>query len=777
METKTSEAQESRVHRAPIHLGDDPDATALSLKEMLDFVKNGAAPTAKSRQLYPALIYPYLDHLRVRGEYPLVIFDAPDEAVAQPLTGVVNALIDTLVDDGGDRDKLEHYLFQVELKVKTAFEQGETKTLSALWQDAATSLLDDIEDDKKESVQKLLDQAADALKTDGQLIACRDETPEQLLEHVWKQHWATQNQGFRDDLEELAVKLADVLRADYSKSDEARDPEHLKASMASEDVDFEALSSILKESKTGEAMPETRVERIRTTLATLKDNLFNYDDLPLKKITASSLNDALDQFHNHMKTLVNVFKAVKIAYLELESRYDEEKHDTHFAQFTEANLNPDEWALCPPMFVVLDESELDQAACGTLFQILESGFPIKVLLKTHDPLQRWAQKTLAAADAYVLQTAVSNVNHMTQNMPHGFEFTGPALFSIYVGNADERGDLSTYFDAASALESRALPAFSYCPGGGQVWADQFSVMGTPQAEERWPSGQLTLKKDEDEETLDLRFTYANFAAASTQFKGDILPVAQNSWKDEMVPVSEYITLSRDKAAQKVPYVSMVDADGLLWRTVVSRKIVNATRKVAANWLMLQDLGGIDNSFATRLLDEKKTELEAEKQQEIDDLKAQHEAEMSQTVEEMTRVIVERISAGLLSEATAGPVSFSASAAPAKPKAAATKEEPEAEAAPEPVEAEEEEEEALSFDDPYIDTPLCTSCNECINKNKKMFVYDNNKQAYIADATAGTYRDLVEAAEKCPVNIIHPGKPKNPDEEGLDDLIKRAEPYN
>ncbi len=59
-------------------------------------------------------------------------------------------------------------------------------------------------------------------------------------------------------------------------------------------------------------------------------------------------------------------------------------------------------------------------------------------------------------------------------------------------------------------------------------------------------------------------------------------------------------------------------------------------------------------------------------------------------------------------------------------------------------------------------------------NKQMFKYDDNKQAYIADLNAGTYRQLVEAAEACQVSIIHPGKPWNPDEPGLDELLKRAE---
>ena len=86
-------------------------------------------------------------------------------------------------------------------------------------------------------------------------------------------------------------------------------------------------------------------------------------------------------------------------------------------------------------------------------------------------------------------------------------------------------------------------------------------------------------------------------------------------------------------------------------------------------------------------------------------------------------------------------------------------------------------EQIQTDEPYIETARCNSCSECVNKNRLMFAYNENKQAYIADAGAGSFRDLVEAAEKCQMAIIHPGKPKNPDEPGLEELIERAKPFN
>ncbi len=84
--------------------------------------------------------------------------------------------------------------------------------------------------------------------------------------------------------------------------------------------------------------------------------------------------------------------------------------------------------------------------------------------------------------------------------------------------------------------------------------------------------------------------------------------------------------------------------------------------------------------------------------------------------------------------------------------------------------------APASDDPYIETARSTSCNECTGMNARMFVYDENKQAFIADPAAGTYRELVEAAESCQVAIIHPGKPRDPNEPGLDELLRRAEAF-
>lgn len=113
----------------------------------------------------------------------------------------------------------------------------------------------------------------------------------------------------------------------------------------------------------------------------------------------------------------------------------------------------------------------------------------------------------------------------------------------------------------------------------------------------------------------------------------------------------------------------------------------------------------------------------------------------------------------------------AAAAPA-PEAVAVAAAP----APAPAETAPEAPAAPSSDEPYIETPRCTTCNECTNLDSRVFAYNENKQAFLKDAKAATYRILVEAAENCQVAIIHPGKPRDPNEPGLAELIERAAPF-
>jgi pyruvate-ferredoxin/flavodoxin oxidoreductase len=131
------------------------------------------------------------------------------------------------------------------------------------------------------------------------------------------------------------------------------------------------------------------------------------------------------------------------------------------------------------------------------------------------------------------------------------------------------------------------------------------------------------------------------------------------------------------------------------------------------------------------------------------------------------ITLDASSLGLAGAAAGGGVTVLETPSPAMPTPIA---------APAAAPAQADEEEGLAME-PYIETARCTTCNECTDLNRKMFAYNEKKQAYIKDAKAGTFKDLVMGAERCPVRIIHPGTPLKPKEKDLEKWKKRAEPFN
>jgi ferredoxin len=199
----------------------------------------------------------------------------------------------------------------------------------------------------------------------------------------------------------------------------------------------------------------------------------------------------------------------------------------------------------------------------------------------------------------------------------------------------------------------------------------------------------------------------------------------------MIPVDESLARVRKSLPDKVPSLLMVDADNVLQKVIVDERLIREARRCREMWHNLQELGGVHNSHAEKLLARARKAWDEQMQRAAD---AHPASAPAQTL--------------IASEAPAvlgtGP-------------AAVVEQEPE-----------------RSPDEAYIETARCSTCNECTTLNNKLFSYDGNKQAYIADINAGTYAQLVEAAESCQVSIIHPGKPRNPNEPGLEELLKRAE---
>ncbi|MEE9246084.1 MAG: hypothetical protein V3U63_07760, partial [Gemmatimonadota bacterium] len=578
------------------------------------------------------------------------------------------------------------------------------------------------------------------------------------------------------ELARLVVKLSDILKANFMRSEDARTPEMLERSVGpayADAFDFEAMSQILKMGSTNLALTETRCERVRAALSVLESQRFfaparcgKEECNGYHSFAFESCTRATKAFEERLPELIALIRAMAIAELEIENHYRETKHDRFFERFGESTLTPEDLAPFPSYLIRLRNGHHTAAEKARVVEALSSDLPLKVVVQSDDILEDLplaggqfafgvkSQQLSAMAPglntAYVLQASAAGLYPLRDRMVDGLAYQGPALFSIFSG-AVRKASRSTrnipglppYLRAAAATESRAFPAFTYDPAAGTDLAARFRVIDNPQAGVAWPVHRLDYEDEElQRQAAEVAFTFVDFVASDKRYARHFAQVPRRDWHPDMMLVSEFLALDPGDIGNRVPYVLMVDERNALHRVIVDAKVVEAARRCAAFWRSLQELGGIDNSHAQALLEKEKAAWDEAKERELAALKSAPQPD------------------------AAGPTAVATLAAVEAP---ATAEAP----APAPLEEPEE----VPSDEASIETPRCTTCHECIEINNKMFAYDENMQAYIAELEAGSFRQLVEAAENCQVCIIHPGKPWNDGEPGLDELVNRAEAFN
>ena len=720
--------------------------------------------------LHPALLAGYRDLTKLRYDFPVVLTPEPSEKNwVRSLSDVIDELLRQVAPRGLEGEKTRRSVLQLESAMRKRVAEGAAGSLHSLWDQSARGMISA----GGEPLAETLNRARAALKQNGEIVDCDAALPGRLLMHAWKAVQAAKISRLKEEIDRLALRLSDILKADFTRSPAGRSSESLKASVGrahEQTFDFDAMSRLLARNTAKETLPETRRKRIRRVLAVLQSQRLalpggNGDELKgthSHRFVFSTCTDALAAFRNRLPALIQLVKAMATAELEIDGRYIEPAHDRLFEQFDEDTLGPGDLRLFPDYLVCMRSSELSDAQLTALIDLLASGLPVKVLVQTDDLLpaaanaearfslnlrsMRLASMALGLNDVFVMQSTASNLYFARDQIFRGMAQSGPALFSVYSGAASGENSLPPYLAAAAAMQSRAFPAFTYDPSAGADWAARFSLDGNPQPDEAWATARFVYEDEAHqrvEETLP--FTFVDFVACDARYAGHFAAAPRANWASNMVPLAQGLAADTGLAAEEVPYALMVDERDRLQRVIVHEKLMLAARRCAGMWRSLQELGGMRSSQTEKVLARERKVWEEAKQKEIEALWREARA-------------------GASAPAAASPAA-SASVAPAAPavdRAAAV-----APAAAEP--------EAPS-DEAYIETPRCTTCNECTNLNNRMFAYDANKQAYIADINAGTYRELVEAAESCQVSIIHPGKPRNPKEPGLDELLKRAAPF-
>ena len=398
---------------------------------------------------------------------------------------------------------------------------------------------------------------------------------------------------------------------------------------------------------------------------------------------------------------------------------------------------------------------------------------------------------MAHRGVFVMQSSQATPTHLIQNVLKGLQARRPSLFILNTPCPPEWGiaDFGAPDAARLALESRAVPNIVFDPDQGTTYSECLDLEGNPSPQDTWTSYELLYVDEQGEEQkMTLPLTIADWALGEARFRGHYTKAND---EDELVLFHEYLEMDEDERDDETPFIYTVDADRHLSKMAVAEEIVLLAEERLHHWSQLKEMAGLDVSENMR--DAVTEGLTEEMESRFAALKVEYEAKITRLTTQYPQLIARRLAEGLLkssandtvtqllekAQSWEGPA-FEAPAAFEIPAPTADTPAPVAAVAAAPaaaVAAPAADEDEFMGNEPYIDTLRCTSCDDCLKINPKVFVYDDEQQAYIGDASAGTFKQLVMGAEACPAECIHPGDPLNPKEKGLDKLIKQAEPFN
>ncbi len=479
-----------------------------------------------------------------------------------------------------------------------------------------------------------------------------------------------------------------------------------------------------------------------------------------------STSMAMGVFEGHMVKMAEGFKAIRMTELELENKYNPTEHDEFFTYFNWRQFSDEELLLCPPVVAVGGDGAMYDIGFQNLSRAMMSGKPIKTIIldtqvysntggqactsgftgQISDMAQygkaiqgkQEARKeigliAMAHRTTYVLQSAISNPNHMIEGFIQGLMSKRPALFNLYTTCQPEHGvadDLGAV-QAKLAVESRAYPLFRYDPDKGKTPEECFDLEGNPDIQKAWPAYTIKYLENNREKSIEMALTFADFAVTEGRFRKQFKKAPQETWNEDMIPLVEFLELDDEGREGKFPFIWTVDRKQQLERLLVSKPIVESTEDRQDFWIMLKAIAGIGKDV------EDAQNLEAN----------------------IKKDVINNIAAGLMKMAggDGSELAEFVSTPASDPKSVA--------------------ESDGEFMAPWIDTDDCTSCDECIMINSNIFEYNEGKKAIIKNTNGGSYKDMVKAAEKCTAEVIHPGLPADRSAKDIDKLIKRGEKYN
>lgn len=450
----------------------------------------------------------------------------------------------------------------------------------------------------------------------------------QPVEDVWRHHCAALDEA----LDETIRELQNLLRLDeYHRH--GHEEENLKDTLgpfAKSSLNLSSLSEVLDKSGNNRHIQEDRLSRVKDLLERLAEIKESCDADSLK-LEVMDIGDDEKTIHveaeAHLNKIANVFCNLRMAQLEIRSKYNPAIHDPIFENFSWRLLSPAELALCPPFVIIAKLGSDFGDTLRKIMSLLESRKPFKIValrssLKrayspTADPTVPATMSVemlpLAMRGVYFLQTCPV-VEAFRKKLFKALSSPRPTLVSLLAQKENEDNE-GLRIRAERAMRTRAFPAIVYDPDKDRGFVTCFDLSGNLQMEES--------------------ATFADYAIMESDYEEEFSDPPHDFSTTNLVPIHEFLQLARHQRIGKLPTVALPGEGEEPVIKVASPAVVTQTSDQLHLWKTLQEIAGEDNPHVKSTADTLRAEHGAQQKLLLDNM--QRDMEESQTHREQVAV--------------------------------------------------------------------------------------------------------------------------------------------
>ncbi len=274
---------------------------------------------------------------------------------------------------------------------------------------------------------------------------------------------------------------------------------------------------------------------------------------------ADACDAAVALCRRQLRDRVPVWKALRIARLEVESAFGSSSQMEALDAFDQSMAQPNEVAALP-VVMVFETAQRIEGSLASFARLLQSGLPLQVLIACPSgPAGSLGFLPIAYQEAFALHTSIASADHLIGGLSEMARTLRPAAAVVTVSES--------WREAALLPLARVCPLYRYDPDLGDSWYERFAL-------------------ETERAAQNERLTFAHAAALMPAFRNHfrILPGAAES-----VDRAELAEYPEERPPQTFPFLFVLDENGQRSRAVLTREITELSSAAQRTWRILEEL--------------------------------------------------------------------------------------------------------------------------------------------------------------------------------------------